>query len=108
MFVLEIDDYAYQFFTTDLQKAFITGLPPMGYLANDKSDFPDDHPDKSHLISKLDDALWQTLSGIALAPILIGIATAIYQGWCGDDALGFGLPAACIFACCFAAKQKDI
>ena len=100
--MLDLDDYAFQYFATDVIKQILTGLPPLGNLSED--DIPEG-VDVGAAQRGIDDVAWQMLAGLVLGPTLIALATVLYQGWCGDDdlalALGFGLPAACVLCTCF-------
>ena len=106
MFVLDLDDYAFKYFTTSSIKQLLTSLPPLGTLPPG-ADVPEG-VDASAAWAGFDDAIWQILAGWVLGPTLIALATALYQGWCGDDeftlALGFGLPAALVLSSCFACR----
>ena len=106
VFVLDIDNYAFEYFATDALKQILTGFPPLGML--DKNDVGVDLGDAR---AGADDFAWQAGAGLILGPILIVLATVLYQGWCGDDdlavALGFGLPAACVLCGCFWLRTQD-
>ena len=108
VFVLDIDNYAFEYFATDFIKQILTGLPPLGTLG--KGQVPEG-VDLGAARAGLDDIAWQAGAGLILGPILIVLATVLYQGWCGDDdlavALGFGLPAACVLFGCFALRTQD-
>ena len=107
MFVLDIDNYAFEYFATDTIKQILTCLPGLGLL--ETGEVPEG-VDLGAARMGLDDGLWQFLAGWILGPTLIGLATVLYQGWCGDDnlalALGFGLPAACVLCSCFACRTQ--
>ena len=109
VFVLDIDNYAFEYFATDLIKSILTGFPPLGMLSKDQVP---KRVDVGAARAGADDALWQLFAGWILGPILIVLATVLYQGWCGDDdlavALGFGLPAACVLCGCFALRTKEM
>ena len=109
VFVLDIDNYAFEYFATDMIKQLLTSLPPLGVLTKD--DVPEG-VDVGAARTGRDDELWQMFGGIILGPILIVLATVLYQGWCGDDdlalALGFGLPAACVLCSCFACRAVEL
>ena len=108
VFVLDLDDYAFQYFTTSGLKQLLTSLPPLGILQ--EYEIPEG-VDVGAARAGVDDLLWQVLAGWVLGPTLIGLATVLYQGWCGDDdlalALGFGLPAVCVLIGCFTCRMKQ-
>ena len=107
VFVLDIDNYAFEFFATDLVKQILTGLPPLGVLT--KETIPEG-VDVDAAQAGLDDIAWQYFGGIVLGPTLIVLATVLYQGWCGDDDSGrAGLWAAgCVRVFgCFALRTQD-
>ena len=108
VFVLDIDNYAFEYFATDFLKQLLTGFPPLGMLTY--LQVPEGVDPGAESMGA-DDVAWQFFAGLVLGPILIVLATVLYQGWCGDDdlalALGFGLPAACVLCGCFWLRTQD-
>ena len=108
VFVLDIDDYAFRFFTTRAVRNILTSLPPLGILSED--DYKDD-VDVGAAKMGADDLVWQYLGGWILGPALLALATGLYQGWCGDDdlvlAVCFALPAACVLSMCFWCRTRS-
>ena len=84
VFVLDIDDYAFRFFTTRVVRNILTSLPPLGMLREDE--YTDD-VDVGATKMGADDFVWQLLGGWILGPALLALATGLYQGWCGDNDL---------------------
>ncbi len=117
VFVLDINDYTYQYFTTDAVKKLVESLPPIGMLppAGFGFGFGEDDPCAQSSYPGLDDVLWQRFGGYVLCPVLFAVATALYQGLCHSvytnrywEIAGWqtGVPILLIMIGCFGCRMK--
>jgi hypothetical protein len=99
-FVLDIDNYVYQFLVTDLVKIRLATVPPIGvseYIGGTGSD-----------------GFWQVFGSYLLIAVLLSTAGALEAAWCEDGVLaawlGLGIPILCCtgaFACCARQDPDD-
>ena len=98
-FVLDIDNYVYQFLVTDFVKTRLATVPPIGVSFGIGSTYADLN--------------WQALGSYLLIAVLLSTAGALEAAWCEDGVLaawlGLGIPILCCtgaFAF-FAKKDPD-
>ena len=95
-FVLDIDNYVYQFLVTDAVKTRLASVPPIGVS-----------PDIGMTAA---DSLWQAFGSYLLIAVLLSTAGALEAAWCEDGVLaawlGLGIPILCCTgACAFGASK---
>jgi hypothetical protein len=96
-FVLDIDNYVYQFLVTDAVKTRLAAVPPIGAS-----------PDIGGTAA---DGLWQMLGSYLLIAVLLSTAGALEAAWCEDGVLaawlGLGIPILCCTGACAYGTRKD-
>ena len=84
-FVLDIDNYVYQFLVTDLVKINLATVPPIGV--------------SNEIGATLSDMIWQVSGSYLLILVLLSTAGALQAAWCEDGVLaawlGLGIPILC-------------
>ena len=84
-FVLDIDNYVYQFLVTDLVKINLATVPPIGV--------------SNEIGATLSDMIWQVSGSYLLIVVLLSTAGALQAAWCEDGVLaawlGLGIPILC-------------
>ena len=98
-FVLDIDNYVYQFLVTDYVKTRLATVPPIGVTNN--------------IGATAADVLWQMFGSYLLIAVLLSTAGALEAAWCEDGVLaawlGLGIPILCCtgLMACGAAFDTD-
>ena len=84
-FVLDIDNYVYEFLVTDFVKNNLATVPPIGV--------------SSEIGGTLSDVAWQAFGSYLLIAVLLSTAGALEAAWCEDGVLaawlGLGIPILC-------------
>jgi hypothetical protein len=99
-FVLDIDNYVYQFLATDVVKTKLAAVPPIGVTGK--------------IGVTLADLVWQLFGSYLLIAVLLSTAGALDAAWCGKGSsgvlaawLGLGIPILCCTGACAVCTRKD-
>ena len=96
-FVLDIDNYVYQFLVTDFVKTRLATVPPIGV--------------SPRIGATASDAIWQAFGSYLLIAVLLSTAGALEAAWCEDGVLaawlGLGIPILCCTGACALCARKD-
>ena len=97
-FVLDIDNYVYQFLVTDFVKTRLATVPPIGVSQN--------------IGFTAADLFWQFFGSYLLIAVLLSTAGALEAAWCEDGVLaawlGLGIPILCCTGACALCASKMV